>query len=176
MSPRPPGEPILRIVLIGMMGSGKSTVGRLVAERLGWRYVDNDQDVHTLTRHDAPEVIAAAGESTLHEAEAEAFLRALSITEPIVLSAAAWVVLDDACASAIERERWVAYLRARPATLRERIGSGAGRRSDATDPSWLEQRFDERDAIYARLATVTVDGDELTPAETAAAVLAALGH
>ena len=158
MPSRPSGESPQRIVLIGMMGSGKSTVGHLVAERLGWRYVDNDEDVHALTQHDAPEVMAAAGEATLHEAEAAAFLHALTISEPIVLSAAAWVVLDDACANAIERERWVAYLRASPETLRERIGRGTGRRSDATDLSWLKQRFKERDELYGRLATLTVDG------------------
>ena len=160
-----------RILLIGMMGSGKSTVGRLLAERLGWRYVDNDVDVRALTRQDAPDVMASAGEASLHAAEAAALLQALTVTEPMVVGAAAWVVLDPACQSAIRRERHVVYLRARPETLHERIGQGAGRRSDATDLAWLEQRFSERDGLYRELASVTIDLDELTPDEVARHIL-----
>ena len=57
----------------------------------------------------------------------------------------------------------VVYLRARPETLRERIGSGRGRRSDATDQSWLEHRFQERDALYHGLARLTIDVDDDPP-------------
>ena len=45
---QPPSSPP-RIVLVGMMGSGKSTVGQLLAERLGWEYRDSDADVETTT-------------------------------------------------------------------------------------------------------------------------------
>ena len=63
-----------RIVLIGMMGSGKSTVGRLVAERIGWRYVDNDDVVRALSGREPAEIATDDGEDALHAFEAEALL------------------------------------------------------------------------------------------------------
>jgi shikimate kinase len=63
------------------------------------------------------------------------------------------------------------YLRARPETLRRRIGTGLGRRSDATDLQWLEARSRERDERYRSLATAVVDVDERTPEEVAERIL-----
>jgi shikimate kinase len=154
-----------RIVLIGMMGSGKSTVGRMLAARCGWRYIDNDEDVRRLTDREPTQVISCGGEEELHAAEASAFLRALDGPAPVVIAAAAAVVLDIACAEALRRQGLVVYLRARPETLRRRIGSGAGRRRDATDVGWLEARDRERDEVYRTLATTTVDVDAIAPAQ-----------
>jgi shikimate kinase len=160
------------IVLVGMMGSGKSTIGRLLAERLGWRYLDNDEAVVALTAREAADVIRTSGEASLHEAEATALLDALDLGGPAVIAAAAGVVMDASCASALAAADQVVYLRARPKTLRRRIGSGAGRRSDATDLDWLEARFQERDRIYRDVATAVVDVDERTPEEIVEAILA----
>jgi shikimate kinase len=160
-----------RIVLIGMMGSGKSTTGRLLASRLGWRYLDNDEDVRTLTDQEPSDVIRLRGEHELHAAEASAFLRALTSPPPVVIAAAAGVVLDETCEEALRRQASVVYLRARPETLRRRIGTGLGRRSDATDLQWLEARSRERDERYRSLATAVVDVDERTPEEVAERIL-----
>jgi shikimate kinase len=163
--------PIDRIVLIGMMGSGKSTVGALLARRCGWRYVDNDEDVRRLTAQEPAEVISSGGEAELHAAEAAAFLRAVDDPDPVVIAAAAAVVLDATCAIALRRQALVVYLRARPETLRMRIGSGSGRRRDATDIDWLEARDRERDEVYRGLATLTVDVDELSASEVVTRIL-----
>src|SRR6188508_1420109 len=152
-----PGSALDRIVLIGMMGSGKSTVGALLAERRGWRYVDNDEDVRVLTTQEPADVISSGGEAELHAAEAAAFLRALEEPDPVVIAAAAAVVMDATCAAALRSQSHVVYLRARPGTLRRRIGSGAGRRSDATDLDWLAARDHERDEVYRALATLTIN-------------------
>src|SRR5262245_6391145 len=97
------------IVLIGMMGSGKSTVGRLVAQRIGWRYVDNDDVVRILAGREPAEIAMDDGEDALHAFEAEALLETLRSESAIVVSAAAWVVLDDACREALARESNVVY-------------------------------------------------------------------
>jgi shikimate kinase len=159
-----------RIVLIGMMGSGKTTVGRLLGERIGWRYLDNDDVVRELSGGEPAAIAADDGEDALHAFEAKALLATLAGGSRIVVGAAAWVVLDEASREALAQESGVVYLRARPETLRERIGSGRGRRSDATDLSWLEHRFQERDALYQGVARLTIDVDDGDPDAIADAI------
>jgi shikimate kinase len=163
------------IVLLGMMGAGKSTVGRALAARTGWRYLDNDQLVAAATGRAAEEIDASDGTGALHEAESAALRHALSLPPPLIAGAAAWVVEDEPSLELLRRTPKVVYLRARPETLRRRIGSGSGRRSDATDLAWLRARHAERDAAYRRAATVTLDTDELDPPAIAHQVLTALG-
>jgi shikimate kinase len=166
---------IERIVLVGMMGSGKSTVGRHLAGRCGWRYIDNDEDVRRLTDQEPTQVISSGGEGQLHAAEAAAFLEALAGPARVVIAAAAGVVLDATCSEALRGQSTVVYLRARPDTLRHRIGSGAGRRRDATDMSWLEARDRERDDVYRALATLSVDVDALGPEQIAELIIERTG-
>ena len=169
------GEPLRRVVLIGMMGAGKSTVGQQLAVRLGWRYVDNDEDVRAMLSREPHEVHSAAGEEALHVAEASALRAALASAEPVVIAAAAWVILDPECERCLEAEPFVVYLRARPETLLARIGSGEGRRRDATDAAWLTARARERDARYRVFATLTVDVDERSADEVADLIFGRLG-
>ena len=103
------------VVLLGMMGAGKSTVGRALSERTGWRYMDNDELVREATGR-APEDIAAAdGEDALHAAEAEALRYALAMPPPLIAGAAAWVVTDPV---SVERLRSASALSIPPAVYR----------------------------------------------------------
>ena len=151
------------VVLIGMMGCGKSTVGAALADITGWRYFDNDELVHAATGRPAAEIAASDGDAALHEAEAAALRHALSLPPPLIAGAAAWVVLDPGSVDLLRRQSAVVYLRARPETLRARIGAGEGRREDATDLEWLRARSAERDAIYRDVATITLDTDGVDP-------------
>jgi shikimate kinase len=162
------------IVLLGMMGSGKTTVGRELSRRTGWRYMDNDELVRAVTDRAPEEIDASDGEDALHVAEAEALRHALSVPPPLIAGAAAWVVTDPASVERLRQAPGVVYLRARPETLRHRIGAGDGRRDDATDLAWLRARHAERDEAYRQLASVTIDTDELDPGTVADRVLEAL--
>jgi shikimate kinase len=164
-----------RILLVGMMGSGKSTVGRALAERLGWAFLDNDALVRELSGREPAEIDATDGESALLDVEAAAFRTALVQRTPAVITVAGSVV-----GRADERERLrgaghVVWLRARPATLRRRIGDGHGRRDDALDPAWLAARAAEREPIYRAVADQVVDVDSAPVDEIVSLILAAIG-
>jgi len=163
------------IVLLGMMGAGKTTVGRAIAARTGWRYLDNDELVLAATGRPPEEIDASEGTEALHEAESAALRHALSLSPPLIAGAAAWVVEDEHSLELLRRTPAVVYLHARPETLHRRIGGGGGRRADATDLAWLRARYAERDAAYRRAATVTVDTDEHEAHAVAAQVLRTLG-
>lgn len=164
------------IVLLGMMGAGKSTVGRALAARTGWRYMDNDELVRAATGRAPEDIDAADGEDALHAAEAEALGYALTMPPPLIAGAAAWVVTDPASVALLRAASSVVYLRARPETLLERIGGGTGRREDATDLAWLRARHDERDAIYRELATWTFETEASSAAEIADQIADQLRH
>jgi shikimate kinase/3-dehydroquinate synthase len=161
------------IVLLGMMGSGKTTVGRALAARSGWRYVDNDELVRVVSGRAPEEIDAAEGEDALHRAEAQALRHALEAPPPLIAGAAAWVATDPGSVALLRSAPTVVYLRARPETLRARIGQGDGRRDDATDLAWLRARHAERDAVYRELATLTIDTDGLEPATIAGLIMEA---
>jgi len=161
------------IVLLGMMGAGKTTVGRLIAARLGCPYLDNDDAVRQMTGREPAEIRATDGEDALHQLESDALAWALAGTPPVVVGAAGFVADDPRAPAMLAGEVHVVWLRARPATLRARIGSGQGRRAEATDLDWLRQRAAEREPAYRALADTVIDVDDLTPDAVAGAIMAA---
>ena len=99
------------IVLIGMMGAGKSSVGRGLAARTGWRYMDNDELVRAATGRAPEEIDGVDGTTALHMAEAEALRLALSVPGPLIEGAAGFVVTDPASVARLQ-DAFVVYLRA----------------------------------------------------------------
>jgi shikimate kinase len=164
-----------RILLIGMMGSGKTTIGHELAARTGWRYVDNDELVRSQVGREPAEIRATDGEDVLHLAEADALDAALGLEPPVVVGVAAAIVLDPAAREALREGGHVVWLRARPETLLARIGSGAGRRDEATDLAWLRHRARERALLYADVASQIADVDDTDPGKVADEILAAVG-
>jgi shikimate kinase len=167
-------DPLPRVVLIGMMGSGKSTVGRALALATGWHYLDNDELVGIVSGRRAEDIDADDGEVALHQVEADALRLALSMPGPLVVGAAAWVVEHQPSVELLRAQPAVIYLRTRPETLRSRIDRGGGRRRDATDLAWLRARAAEREAAYLALARVVIDTDGLEPTAIARRILEAL--
>ena len=149
-----------RILLIGMMGAGKTSVGTALAARLGWPFLDNDALVRTRTGREPAEIDATDGEVALHDAEIAAFRDAVARPGASVIGVAAAVVEPIAEREALRAAGLVVWLRSRPETLRARIGSGAGRRAEATDLAWLAARAAARDPIYREIADLVVDVDE----------------
>jgi len=166
--------PAPRVFLVGMMGSGKSTVGRELARQTDWPYLDNDQLVRTMTGREPAEIRTTDGEDVLHVAETEALDSAFALRPPVVIGAAAAVVDDPAAREALREGGHVVWLRARVETLLDRVGSGEGRRAEATDPTWVRQHLREREPLYASVASQILDVDEIEPATIARAIIEAV--
>jgi shikimate kinase len=165
-----------RVFLVGMVGSGKTTVGRALGELAGWPYVDNDDLVRRLTRREPAEIHATDGEDVLHLAEIEALDAALGMDPPVVVGVAGAVVDDPAAREALRDGGHVVWLRARAETLLARVGAGDGRRADAHDPAWIRARLREREPRYAAAAAQIIDVDELDPTAIADRILERLSE
>lgn len=116
-----------RLLLVGMMGAGKSTVGPLVARRLGWSFIDTDEEVEHSTGQAVSELFTSGGEALFRDEESRALVAALAGSSAVVVSVGGGAVLDPSNRSILCRSGLVVWLRARLETLAERVGDGAGR-------------------------------------------------
>ena len=162
-----------RVVLIGMMGSGKSTIGRLLSSRTGWPYHDNDELVqreHGLT---ARELLAAEGEAGMRGAEARALRLGLALDEPCIVGAPAGTIAAAENRALLEGTPIVVWLRAAPETLAARV-EGAEHRPwlEGNAEEWMRTTLAERGSLYASVADYSVDTDERSPEATAEEILA----
>jgi shikimate kinase len=163
-----------RILLIGMMGSGKTTVGRAVAALTGWPYLDNDVLVQLSTGRPTPQVLAGADEATLRAAERDALDAALAAEPPLVASVAAGVVLDAAARRRMHASGFVVYLRASLEELAARVGDGSGRPWLGDDPrAALAALAAGRGPLYEEAAHLVLDVGNVTPDELAERIVAA---
>jgi shikimate kinase/3-dehydroquinate synthase len=171
-----------RIVLLGLMGAGKSTVGRLVATRLGYPFVDNDEQVRIRAGRTAREVAEADGLDRLHELEAAALRDALSRPPPLVVTAAASAVA--ALAGPLAERAFTVWLRARPETLAARtihdpsrpvLPTGSDRGAAHAAEAMLAAQDRARAAVYGQAADLVIDVDDRRPDEIADLVVAAAG-
>jgi shikimate kinase len=152
-----------------MMGAGKSTVGPLVAERLGRRFVDLDAAVAAAAGRLIREVFAAEGEAGFRRREAVA-LAELAGSETVV-ACGGGVVIDPANVALLRRSGMVAWLTAPAAVLAGRIGSGGGRPLAGKGTAEVASRLASREAAYAAAAHCRVDTAGRAPVEIAEEVV-----
>jgi shikimate kinase len=161
-----------RILLVGLMGSGKTTVGRLLAERTGWAYHDNDELVSLAYGMTARELLAQAGEPALREAEAAALEAAVELDPPCICGVAAGTVLDPAGRRLLRDGGIVVWLTADPAVLARRaVGAEHRPWLEEEAEAWLREVAAERAPLYREVASLTIDTDQLTPDDVADQVL-----
>ena len=153
-------DPVPRVLLVGMMGAGKTTVGRALAQRFGWPYLDSDEEVRRRTGLTVPQLFAERGEAAFRAEESAALAAACSSTHPVVVSVAGGAVLDPANRELLTTSGLVVWLRASLATLTQRVGDGRTRPLLGDDPAAaLARLYPDRARLYEELAGHVVDVD-----------------
>jgi shikimate kinase len=161
------------LVLVGPPGAGKSTVGRLVADRLSVPFRDTDQDVEQTAGESVSEIFVTRGEAAFRELERGAVHNAL-VEHDGVLALGGGAVLDDATRSALTGHR-VVYLEVDVSDATSRVGLNRDRPLLLGNPrGQLRELLAQRRPLYQAVATITVTTDGRTPEQVADAVEAAL--
>ena len=163
------------IILTGFMGTGKSTVGRIIADRLGLAFVDTDA---VIERDHGPirEIFASSGESRFRELERTLLADLSARAETMVIATGGGMAIDPENAATLESMGPVFALTAEPDEIVRRVeAEGLDERTllAQADPARrVEQILGERAAIYARFVSVSTDGR--TPESVADEIIAEL--
>lgn len=164
------------LVLVGLMGSGKTTVARRVADRTGRRVVDLDAQVEATVGCSIPDLFATRGEEAFRDCETEALQATLVAEDRTVIATGGGVVVRTVNRELLRRSSHatVIWLDATPEALLARLGRGsAGRPLLHDDPAGVLRRLHgERAAWYAEVADHRIDTvgcslDEVTDAVVA---------
>lgn len=166
-----------RLVLTGFMGAGKSTVGRLLAARLGWEFLDLDTHIETRTGTTIPELFSRHGEPHFRRLESTALASALARTNTVLaLGGGAPEEITNRLLIEQTPATLAVFLDAPFPTLFDRCMLQEIGRPVLADPVQAELRFNRRRPFYSRLARITVDTTVLTPEATVEAIVAKLNH
>ena len=163
-----------RVVLVGPMGAGKSTVAGLLAAEWGVPARDTDDDIEALEGRSIAEIFVDSGEAHFRKLETAAVAEALA-THPGVLALGGGAVLDPATRDLLAAHR-VVFLKVGLSDAVRRVGLGTSRPLLLGNVrSRIKALLDERTPVYESVATVVVDTDGRTAEEVAAEVLAVPG-
>jgi shikimate kinase len=155
------------------MGAGKTTVGELVAQRLGVGFRDTDAIIEARAGKPIPEIFVDDGEDAFRALERAAVADALAAHDG-VLALGGGAVLAAETRELLRGHR-VVYLSVELADVMHRVGMGVGRPLLAVNPrATMRYLLDQRRPLYEEVATAIVKTDGITPEEAADAVLAAV--
>jgi shikimate kinase len=161
------------LVLVGMTGAGKSSVGRQVADRLDCEWVDTDQLIEKSTGRTVRDIFAVDGEAAFRALETEALSAALESPKPSVISTGGGIVLSEGNRKLLrEPQHRVVWLMADPSILLERLQHGMHRPLLDQDPEGtLARMWQQREALYREVADVIVSVDGRSIVDVTEAIL-----
>lgn len=163
------------LALVGYRGTGKSTVGRLLAERLAWSFADADVEIEARAGRSIVRIFAEQGEPAFRELES-ATLRDLAARDRLVLATGGGAVIRPENRRLLGDFGFVAWLRADPLVLAERLRAETAGRPALTAAGTLDEIADvlaTRSPLYDAVSHARVETDDRTPAEVADLVLTA---
>jgi shikimate kinase len=160
------------IFLVGLMGAGKSTVGRLLARRLSKRFVDSDQEIEKRNGVTIPVIFEIEGEEGFRRREQEVLMD-LAQEQGLVLSTGGGIVLRPENREVLRNQGFVVYLNARPELLAERTKHDRSRPLlNVEDPlARLRQLHAIRDPLYREVAHAVVETGRGAPQQVVQAIL-----
>jgi shikimate kinase len=169
---------VMNLLLIGYRGTGKSSVARLVAERLGWRWLDADTELEQRARKSIAAIFHEDSENAFRDLESQV-LAELVLLDRHVLALGGGVVLRAENRELITKAGGVIWLTADPETIQSRIASDpttAARRPNLTASGGIEEiraLLVQREPLYRECATTVVDTTGRTLADVADEILVA---
>lgn len=147
------------IYLVGLMGAGKTTIGRQLARRLGRRFLDSDHEIEVRTGVRIPTIFEIEGEEGFRRREVQTIAE-LTGERGIVLATGGGVVLNPENRHRLHETGWVVYLNVPPALLYERTRHDRNRPLLCVDDplAKLTELYSIRDPLYREVAHLVVDG------------------
>lgn len=149
------------VVLVGLMGAGKSTIGRKLASMVGLRFLDADTEIETVSRMTVPELFDAYGEAEFRDLERRVIARVLE-TGPMVLATGGGAYMNEQTRQAIAAEGVSVWLKADLDVLFDRVGRRQNRPLLKTsDPrATLGKLLEDRYPVYAQADVTVLSRDE----------------
>ncbi len=149
------------IVLVGLMGAGKSTIGKRVAQMLGINFIDADTEIEAVSRMTIPELFERYGEAEFRDLERRVIRRILR-TGPKVLATGGGAFMNEQTRKAISRAGISVWLKADIDVLMERVGRKSNRPLLKTaDPrATMQDLMDKRYPVYALSEATIISRDE----------------
>ncbi len=161
-----------RLVLTGFMGAGKSTIGRLLAARLNWQFLDLDAHLEARTGATIPQLFERHGEAHFRRLESSALASALGQNHTVLaLGGGTPEELTNRLLLEQTPATFTIFLDAPFPTLFDRCMLQDIARPVLADPTAAQLRFQKRHPLYRRLANLTLDTADQTPEQTVEAIL-----
>ena len=170
----------MNLILIGYRATGKTTLAKLLARRLGWEWIDADVEIERRAGKSIAGIFAEDGEPAFRDLEAE-IIADLCRRDKLVLAAGGGAPLREENRRAMRSSGKIVWLEAQPETILERMSTDAttdGRRPKLTDQRPLDEiieLLERREPIYRELAHLVVDTEGKTTDELTIEILDRLG-
>lgn len=164
-----------RIILIGPPGAGKSTIGKSLANEMGWNFFDSDREIERSVGRKISEIFLEDGEARFRELESVEVGRLLDLPGPVVIALGGGAILDPNISQRLERESGVIYLQVSISNAAPRVGFNKERPLLLGNPrqQWLAL-YEVRKPKYEALAKFKFSTDNRKPREVVNEIRSAL--
>jgi shikimate kinase len=166
-----------RIALIGYRCTGKSTIGELLASRLGFLFSDTDHQIETTHQQTIQQIFTLEGEASFRQKESN-ILKSILSSENHVIATGGGIILAEDNRDMLRSLCWIVWLQASPQTIWKRIQ--ADQKSYSRRPNLtigglaeIEQVFQNRVSLYSEMSNFSISTEELSPEDLADRILAA---